>query len=322
MYKNDNILVRKLKFATFLYEPEPAEGVDINFYRIKPESGTVGTPNPKMYTNIAVFGDNTIAQKHPEWISISKDGPSFRRLTAPKVNGINPGNKKYNLRWDVLCITNPEVRDYNLKLIEDCASQTPGISISSQHFADHGFCVCPRCVELWRKSGLNWYDWRAQTVTAFLKEVKDRIGGKPLYVNLLPDPVLGRERFGYNFDALAEYADVFVIPMFSKSYPSPWYWEMLARAFKSKLKKPVFTNLYVRGPNDDPNQVPPTDQLLTVAVRIARTGVDGIIFLAENAKRIRDFQKAATESTDVLAELDGYGGEEVLDLVNNWKSLF
>jgi hypothetical protein len=107
--------VRPLKFATFLYQPEPAEGVDMNFYRIKPESGTVGKPNPKMYTNIAVFGDNALAQKHPEWISISKDGPAFRRLTAPKVNGVNPGNKKYNLRWDVLCMTNPEVREYNLK---------------------------------------------------------------------------------------------------------------------------------------------------------------------------------------------------------------
>jgi hypothetical protein len=132
-------MVKTLKFATFLYQPEPAEGVDINFYRIKPESGTVGKPNPSMYTNIAVFGDNAMAQKHPDWISISKDGPSFRRLTAPKVNGVNPGNKKYNLRWDVLCMTNPEVQEYNLNLIEECARQTPGISISSQHFADHGF---------------------------------------------------------------------------------------------------------------------------------------------------------------------------------------
>jgi hypothetical protein len=314
-------MVKTLKFATFLYQPEPAEGVDINFYRIKPESGTVGRSNPSMHTNIAVFGDNAMAQKHPDWISISKDGPAFRRLTAPKVNGINPGNKKYNLRWDVLCMTHSEVQEYNLNLIDECARQTPGISISSQHFADHGFCVCPRCVELWRKSGLNWVDWRAETVTAFLKEVKNRVGNKPLYVNLLPDPVLGKERFGYDFDALAEYADAFVIPMFSKAYPSPWYWEMLARAFKSKLKKPVFTNLYVRGPNDDPNQVPTVDQLLTVAVRIARTGVDGIIFLAENAQRMRAFQKAAVQSEDTMAELDGYGGDEVLKLVESWKSL-
>ena len=302
--------MKTLKFATFLYQPEPAEGFDINFYRIKPESGTVGKPNPKMYTNIACFGDNTLAAKHPEWISISKDGPAFRT------------NKKFNLRWDVLCMTNPEVREYNLKLIEECTKTTPGISISSQHFADHGFCVCPRCVEKWRQSGLNWYDWRAKTVTEFLEEVRNTIGSKPLYVNLLPDPVNNIERFGYDFDALAEYADYFVVPMFSKAYPSPWYWEMLARPFKKRLKKPIFTNLYVRGPNDDPNQVPSVKELLTVAVRIARTGVDGIIFLAENAQRIRDFQKAAVNSTDVLAELDGYGGDEVLNLVDSWRSLF
>jgi hypothetical protein len=301
--------VKPLKFATFLYQPEPAEGFDINFYRIKPESGTVGKPNPKMYTNIACFGDNALAAKHPEWISISKDGPAFRT------------NKKFNLRWDVLCMTNPEVREYNLKLIEECTKTTPGISISSQHFAEHGFCVCPRCVEQWRTSGLNWIDWRAKTVTAFLKEVRQIVGSKPLFVNLLPDPVLGKERFGYDFDALAEYADYFVIPMFSKSYPTPWYWEMLARAFKSKLKKPVFVNFYVRGPNETWDTVAPTKQIMTVATRAARTGIDGIIFLAEKAQWIREFQKNAVADKEMREFLKGHGGDEVLELFNKWEKI-
>jgi hypothetical protein len=299
-----------LKFATFLYHPEPAEGFDINFYRIKPESGTLGKPNPKMYTNIACFGDNALAAKRPEWISVSKDGPAFRT------------NKRYNLRWDVLCMTNPELREYNLDLIEECVKESPGISISSQHFAEHGFCVCPRCVELWRQSGLNWVDWRAKTVTAFLKEVRERVVNKPLFVNLLPDPVLGKERFGYDFDALAEYADYFVIPMFSKSYPTPWYWEMLARAFKSKLKKPVFVNFYVRGPNETWETVAPHRQIMTVATRAARTGIDGIIFLAEKAQWIREFQKKAVEDTEWREELEGYGGDEVLELFNRWEKMF
>ena len=303
-------MVRTLNFATFLYKPEPAEGFDINFYRIKPESGTVGKPNPNMYTNIACFGDNALAAKRPEWISVSKDGPAFRT------------NKKYNLRWDVLCMTNPEVIEYNLNLIKECARVTPGISISSQHFAEHGFCVCPRCVELWRQSGLNWVDWRAKTVTSFLKEVRKLVVNKPLFVNLLPDPVLGKVRFGYDFDALAEYADAFVIPMFSKSYPTPWYWETLARAFKSKLKKPVFVNFYVRGPGETWDTVAPTKEILTVATRAARTGIDGIIFLAEKAQWIQEFQKAAVQSKDVLKELEGYGGDEVLNLVKRWESLF
>ncbi|HUT17489.1 MAG TPA: hypothetical protein VMW84_04240 [Acidobacteriota bacterium] len=299
-----------MNFATFLYKPEPAEGFDINFYRIKPESGTVGKPNPNMYTNIACFGDNALAAKRPEWISVSKDGPAFRT------------NKKYNLRWDVLCMTNPEVIEYNLNLIKECARVTPGISISSQHFAEHGFCVCPRCVELWRQSGLNWVDWRAKTVTSFLKEVRKLVVNKPLFVNLLPDPVLGKVRFGYDFDALAEYADAFVIPMFSKSYPTPWYWETLARAFKSKLKKPVFVNFYVRGPGETWDTVAPTKEILTVATRAARTDIDGIIFLAEKAQWIQEFQKAAVQSKDVLKELEGYGGDEVLNLVKRWESLF
>jgi hypothetical protein len=298
-----------LRFGVFLYHPEPAEGFDINFYRIKPESGTVGKPNPRMFTNIACFGDNAMAKKHPEWISISKDGPAFRT------------NKKYNLRWDVLCMTNPEVREYNLGLIEECARVTPGISISSQHFADHGFCVCPRCVELWRQSGLNWIDWRAQTVTGFLKEVRKRVANKPLFVNLLPDPVLGKERFGYDFDALAEHVDYFVIPMFSKSYPTPWYWEMLARAYKSKLKKPVFVNFYVRGPGETWETVAPHRQIMTVATRAARTGIDGIIFLAEKAHWIQEFQKKAVEDKEWRKELEGYGGDEVLELFNKWEKI-
>jgi hypothetical protein len=303
-------MVRTLKFGVFLYHPEPVEGVDYNFYRIKPESGTVGKPNPSMYTNIACFGDNALAKQRPEWISVSKDGPAFRT------------NKKYNLRWDVLCMTNPEVMECNLNLIEECARVTPGISISSQHFAEHGFCVCPRCVELWRQSGLNWVDWRAKTVTAFLKEVRKRVVNKPLFVNLLPDPVLGKERFGYDFDALAEYADYFVIPMFSKAYPTPWYWETIARAYKSFLKKPVFVNFYVRGPNETWETVAPHRQIMTVATRAARAGIDGIIFLAEKAQWIREFQKKAVEDKEWRKELEGYGGDEVLELFNRWEKLF
>lgn len=262
-----------------------------------------------MYTNIACFGDNALAAKRPELISVSKDGPAFRT------------NKKYNLRWDVLCMTNPEVMEYNLNLIEECAKETLGISISSQHFAEHGFCVCPRCVELWRQSGLNWVDWRAKTVTAFMKEVRKRVVNKPLFVNLLPDPVLGKERFGYDFDALAEYADYFVIPMFSKSYPTPWYWETLARAFKSRLKKPVFVNFYVRGPNETWETVAPHREIMTVATRAARTGIDGVIFLAEKAQWIREFQKKAVEDTEWQKELEGYGGDEVLELFNKWEKI-
>jgi hypothetical protein len=299
-----------VKFGVFLYQPEPVEGVDYNFYRLKSESGIVGKANPKMYTNIAVFGDNNMAAKRPDWVSISAHGPALRT------------NKYYSLRWDIVCMTNPEAREYNLKIIADAAAKTPGISISSQHFAERDFCVCPRCVELWRQSGLSWIEWRAKTVTEFLKEVRDTVpGDKPLFVNCLPDPLLGKMRFGYDFEAMAQYADYFVIPMFSKAYPTPWYWETIARGYKSFLKKPVFVNFYVRGPNETWETVAPYRQIMTVAVRAARTGIDGIIFLAEKAQWIQEFQKKVVADKEWRKELEGYGGDEVLELFNRWEKL-
>jgi len=298
-----------VKFGVFLYQNEPVEGVDYNFYRLKSESGIVGKINPKMYTNIAVFGDNNMAAKRPDWVSISAHGPALRT------------NKYYNLRWDIVCMTNPEAREYNLKIIADAAAKTPGISISSQHFAERDFCTCPRCVEKWRQSGLSWIEWRAKTVTEFLAEVKDTVKNKPLFVNCLPDPLLGKMRFGYDFEAMAEYADYFVIPMFSKAYPTPWYWETIARGYKSFLKKPMFVNFYVRGPNETWETVAPHRQIMTVAVRAARTGIDGVIFLAEKADYIREFQKKGVADKEWRKELEGYGGDEVLELFNRWEKL-
>ena len=71
-----------MKFGVFLYQPEPVEGVDYNFYRQKSESGIVGKVNPKMYTNIAVFGDNNMAAKRPDWVSVSSYGPALEQTNA------------------------------------------------------------------------------------------------------------------------------------------------------------------------------------------------------------------------------------------------
>jgi hypothetical protein len=250
-----------------------------------------------------------MAAKRPDWVSVSSFGPALRT------------NKRYNLRWDVVCMTNPEAREYNLKIIAESAKVTPGISISSQHFADQNFCTCPRCIEAQRKSGLRWVEWRAKTVTDFLAEVKERVSGKPLFVNCLPDPLMGKERFGYDFDAMSDYADYFVIPMFSKAYPTPWYWETIARGYKSFLKKPVFVNFYVRGPNETWDTVAPTKQIMTVATRVTRTGIDGIIFLAEKAQWIQEFQKNAVADKETRGFLKDHGGDEVLELFNRWEKI-
>lgn len=297
-----------MRFGTYLFEPKKVPGFDFDLFRVKPEVGRRQPPQPDMYSNVAIFGDNVTARNHPEWISQSELGPALRT------------NDRYNFRWDILCHTIPEFREEMLNYIEDVDRRSQGIWLNSIHFADHGHCTCSRCKEKWQKSGLSWLEWRKKEVTEYIAQVRERVK-KELVIGLLPDPVNSYERFGIDFDALAPYADAFNVVMFSKNYATPWYWEMLSRAFKKLLKKPFHISLYVFGPGDDPKEVPSPAELLTVSVRCGRAGVDGILYLADKASQIVDFQKAAVDKVELRQKLKNYGCPEVLELVERWEKI-
>ncbi len=140
-----------------------------------------------------------------------------------------------------------------------------------------------------------------------------------------PDPVSSLERYGVDFDDFAKYADKFCVVMFSKNYATPWYWEMLSRAFKKLLKKPFYIAFYMYGPGDNPKDVPTTQELLTVSTRCARAGTDGFLYLTDGASQIRDFQKEAIAQTQLIEKLRTYGGQpvqEYLDRIEGWKNIF
>jgi hypothetical protein len=61
---------------------------------------------------------------------------------------------------------------------------------------------------------------------------------------------------------------------------------------------------------------------MTVATRVARQGVDGIIFLAEKADYIREFQKNAVADKETREFLKDHNGDEVLELFNRWEKLY
>ena len=233
-----------MKFGTYMFEAKKVAGFDYDLFRVKPEVGRRLPPKPDMHSNIAIFGDNVTARNHPDWISQSDLGPAWRT------------NDNFNVRWDILCATQPEHRAEQLDYIEDVARKSPGIWLNSIHFADHGHCTCPRCKELHAKSGLSWYEWRRKEITDYMALVSERVRDRAkskFVIGVLPDPVTNYERFGVNFDDLAPLTDEFLVVMFSKNYATPWYWEMLTRNFK-KLLKDVKLNiaLYVIGPGDDP----------------------------------------------------------------------
>jgi hypothetical protein len=298
-----------MKFGTFTFQPQTPQGFDFHVLRLKPETGIRLSPVQDMYSNIAVFADNVAVHNHPEWISQSLLGPA------------KMGNNNYNIYWDVVCATQPQHRAEQLNYIADIDRQSSGIWLNSQYFADHGHCTCERCNELWKKSGLSWFEWRRKEVTEYIAQIRENVK-KELILSIQPDPVTSYERYGVDFDELAKYADAFNVVMFSKNYATPWYWEMLARGFKKLLKKPFYVSFYVFGPGDNPRDVPSVSELLTVSVRCARAGADGFLYLTDNASQIRDFQKAAVEQVELRDRLRNYGGkpvQEFLDFVASWE---
>lgn len=300
-----------MKFGTYVYERERTAGFDFHVLRVKLETGDRIPPEQEMYSNIAVFADTAITREQPDWISQSPFGPA--RI----------GNNNFNIYWNVVCATQPDYRAEQLDYIEDVDRHSPGVWLNSQYFADHGHCTCSRCRKLWKKSGLSWLEWRRKEVTDYISQVRERVK-KELVMCIQPDPVTAYERYGVNFNDLAKYADAFNVVMFSKSYATPWYWEMLARAFKKLLQKPVYISLYVLGPGDSAKDVPSASELLTVSVRCARTGVDGILYLANGASQIRDFQKAAVDKVALRNSLNSYGNrsvQEILDLIKSWEKI-
>ncbi len=92
--------------------------------------------------------------------------------------------------------------------------------------------------------------------------------------------------------------------MFSKNYATPWYWEMLTRNFKKIFKEvPLNISLYVFGPGDDPKEVATPAELLTVSVRMARAGVDNLLYLTERkpAKSKTSRKQQSTKSNSANA---------------------
>jgi hypothetical protein len=300
-----------MKFGTYTFQPQKPEGFDFRVLRVKPETGIKLTPVEDMYSNVAVFADNVAVRNHPDWISESALGPA------------KMGNNNYNIYWDVVCATQPEHKAEQLRYLADVDRQSPGVWLNSQYFADHGHCTCPRCQELWKKSGLGWLEWRRKEVTDYIAQVREVVK-KELVLSIQPDPVSSYERYGVDFDDFAKYADAFNVVMFSKNYATPWYWEMLTRGFKKLLKKPFYVSFYVFGPGDNPKDVPSASELLTVSARCARAGADGFLYLTDGAREMLEFQKSAVREAELRQRLRTYGGrpvQEVLDLVARWDKL-
>jgi hypothetical protein len=294
-----------LKIGTVIYEPAIVEGFDISVYYSKRVDGALGKPAKNMYNDITCFVDAKSIREKPELVALSEKGPATRT------------NKAYTLPWDFVCPTNQEYQSKVLGFIKETAEAgVEGVILNLYHFPEEGFCTCPRCNKLLKKSGLDWLEWRAQTVTDFIAGAKKMVK-QPFGIEIWPDPVLAKERFGLDFEALAEYVDFFHVPISSNDYVTMYWVDTLTRDFKKLLKKPIFIELSAEVGGEVE-----TRALLKTVAYISSHDVEAVLLLVHDAERTREICRAAVNDSNYRGWLDKFGFEDMNRVIERWEKIY
>lgn len=291
-----------MKIGTVIYEPTTVEGFDFSFYYAKRADGAVGNPAKGMFNDITCFADAKTIRERPELVAVSKKGAATRT------------NKFFNLPWDFVCPTNEEYRSYLLRFIKDTSKgDVKGVVLNLYHFPEEGFCTCERCLKQQRESGLNWIEWRAQTVTDFVGKAKELVT-QTFAIEIWPDPVLAKERFGLDFDALAKYVDFFHVPLSSQNYLTMYWVDTLTRDFKKLLNKPLYIELSAEVLGEIE-----TKALLRTMAYVSGHEVDAILLLVHTAKQAKEICRKAAQDSNFRNWLDKFGFENMAKIVERWE---
>ena len=294
-----------MKIGLVTYTPEKVEGFDPHVYYSKWADGQVFPAAKGMQNDVTVFCDAKAIREDPSIVAVSNTGPALRR------------NRKSNLAFDFVCPTHPQYRAKVLDYIESLSKEKIlGVTLNLYHFPDQEFCVCPRCVEHWKQSGLNWTEWRAQTVTKFLQEAKAKVKGT-FAVEIYPDPVLAKERFGLDLKAIGELVDYFHVPLSSRDYLTNYWVDLITRDFVASLNKPVVLELSAEMPTDEK-----LDALLKTVAYVSRHKLDAVLLLVHNSENARQVCRFAVQNTDFREWLARYEFGEMSRIVDCWAKLY
>jgi hypothetical protein len=294
-----------MKLGLVTYTPEKVEGFDPHVYFAKWVDGQVFPAAKNMQNDVTVFCDAKAIREDPSIVALSKGGPALRR------------NRKSNLAFDFVCPTHPDYRVKVFDYLDNLSKQDiAGVTLNLYHFPDEDYCICPRCTELRKRSGLNWTEWRAQTITAFLKEAKTHTKGT-FAVEMFPDPVLAKERFGIDFRAIAELVDYFHVPLSSRDYLTNYWVDTIVRDFVATLRKPIVVELSAEMPTDEK-----LDALLKTVAYISRHKIDSVLLLVHNSENAKQVAKFAVQNSDFREWLAKYEFEEMNRIIDNWTKIY
>jgi len=294
-----------MKIGLVTYTPEKVEGFDLHVYYSKWADGQVFPAAKDMQNDVTVFCDAKAIREDPSIVALSKGGPALRR------------NRKSNLAFDFVCPTHPQYRARVLDYIESLSKEKIiGVTLNLYHFPDQEYCTCPRCTDQRKKSGLDWTEWRAQIVTKFVQDARAKVKGT-FAVEIYPDPVLAKERFGLDLNAIGELVDYFHVPLSSRDYLTNYWVDLITRDFVATLKKPVVVELSAEMPTDEK-----LDALLKTVAYISRHKLDAVLLLVHNSENARQIAKFAVQNTDFREWLAKYEFEEMSRIVDCWAKIY
>jgi hypothetical protein len=206
---------------------------DRSFYEVKDVTGRAAEPVSEGISMVSCFGDNAAADANPDLVPVSEDGKPATR------------ERRY-FDWAYVCPTRDDYREGLLEIVEDAAAVTPDVRLDDVGFPRPEYCHCDRCERRFEASEFDdWFAWRADVITEFVREARERVPGD-LYLTLYPDPYPGHiyERAGLDIDALAEYVDEFVVPIYDMAYTTTYWLEIIASGFADALDTPFSVELY------------------------------------------------------------------------------
>jgi len=194
------------------------------FYEVKDVSGRPSEPIDSAVNMVSCFGDNAAASEDPELVPVDAAGNEATR------------DRQY-FDWAYICPTHDAYREGLLEIIEDCATANPDVRLDDVGLPREGYCHCERCNRRFADSEFDdRREWRASVITDFVAEASQRIPGRT-YLTLYPDPYPGHlyERAGLDLNALTEYVDEFVVPLYDTEYGTTYWLETIARGFRTAL---------------------------------------------------------------------------------------
>jgi len=206
---------------------------DLTFFEMKDVTGRATNPVADAVNMISAFGDNAAVEGDPS-------------LAAVSANGAPATRERPYFDWDYVCPTQATYRSGILEMVEDAAAVNEDVRLDDVGFPRAEYCYCERCTELFEESEFeDRAEWRRNVITEFVAEVRERVPGR-LYLTLYPDPYPGHldERSGIDVDALSEYVDEFVVPIYDMAYETTYWLEVIAKGFEDRLDTPFSIELY------------------------------------------------------------------------------